>query len=107
MEEKFTFSSKLKYLSFALMAIGIIAIAIAFMGDPQRAWADLLVNNFYFLSLAIGASFFIAIQYIAQAGWSSAFKRIPESMTFYIPLGAIVMLILILGLKQLILIVMI
>jgi len=100
MEEKFTFSSKLKYISFALMAIGAVAMAIAFMGDPQRAWADLLVNNFYFLSLAIGASFFLAIQYIAQAGWSSAFKRIPESMTFYIPVGAIVMLILILGLKH-------
>ena len=100
MEEKFTFSSKLKYFSFALMAIGIIALAIAFMGDPQRAWADLLLNNFYFLSLAIGASFFMAIQYIAQAGWSSGFKRIPESMTLYIPVGAIVMIILILGLKH-------
>ncbi|NOX45453.1 MAG: quinol:cytochrome C oxidoreductase [Chlorobi bacterium] len=100
MEEKFTFSSKLKYFSFALMAIGAIAMAIAFMGDPQRAWADLLLNNFYFLSLAIGASFFLAIQYIAQAGWSSGFKRIPESMTLYIPIGAIVMVVLILGLKH-------
>ena len=99
MEEKFTFSSKLKYLSFALMLIGIIAIGIAFMGNPQRAWGGLLLNNFYFLSLAIGASFFLAIQYIAQAGWSSAFKRIPESMSTYIPIAGIIMIVLIFGLK--------
>jgi hypothetical protein len=99
MEKQFKFVPKLRYATYALMGIGIIAIAIGFASDPQRGWVNLLVNNFYFLSLAIGASFFLALQYITQAGWSSAFKRIPESMSAYIPFAAIIMILLLFGMN--------
>lgn len=95
MEKNFTFSATLKYITFALMLIGVIAIVVGFMSDTDRIWANLLLNNFFFLSLAIGASFFLALQYITQSGWSSAFKRIPESMSAFIPYGGIIMLIII------------
>ena len=75
MEERFTFPSRLKILCFIMVAIGIIAIAWGFIAAPEKAWSNLLLNNFYFLSIAIGASFFLALQYIAQAGWSAGFKR--------------------------------
>lgn len=100
MEKQFKFEPKLRYATYALMGIGIIAIAIGFVSDPQRGWVNLLVNNFYFLSLAIGASFFLALQYITQAGWSSAFKRIPESMSAYIPFAAIIMILLLFGMNS-------
>lgn len=95
MEKNFTFSATLKYITYALMLIGIIAIVVGFMSDTDRIWANLLLNNFFFLSLAIGASFFLALQYIAQAGWSSAFKRIPESMSAFIPVGAVIMILIV------------
>jgi len=100
MEKKFEFTPKLRYITYALMLIGIVALVFGFMGDPQRGWINILLNNFYFLSLAIGASFFLALQYITQAGWSSAFKRIPESMSAYIPFAAVIMGILIFGMKD-------
>ncbi len=100
MEEKISCSPKLKYASLAMILIGIIATILAFLGDSQRAWANLLLSNYYFLSIALGASFFLAIQYIAQAGWSAAFKRIPEAMSRYIPLAAIFMFVGLLGIKQ-------
>jgi hypothetical protein len=100
MEKQFKFEPKLRYATYALMGIGIIAIAIGFVSDPQRGWVNLLVNNFYFLSLAVGASFFLALQYITQAGWSSAFKRIPESMSAYIPFAAIIMILLLFGMNS-------
>ena len=100
MEKQFKFEPKLRYATYALMGIGIIAIAIGFVSDPQRGWVNLLVNNFYFLSLAIGASFFLALQYITQAGWSSAFKRIPESMSAYIPFAAVIMILLLFGMNS-------
>ncbi len=100
MEKQFKFVPKLRYATYALMGIGIIAIAIGFALDPQRGWVNMLVNNFYFLSLAIGASFFLALQYITQAGWSSAFKRIPESMSAYIPFAAIIMILLLFGMNS-------
>ncbi len=101
MEKQFTFTRNLRFLTYGLMLIGIIAMALAFAQDGMRGWANLLLNNYYFLQLAIGASFFLALQYITQSGWSSAFKRIPESMSAYIPIAAIFMIILIFGVRVL------
>ncbi|MCD4730338.1 MAG: hypothetical protein K8R74_07050 [Bacteroidales bacterium] len=96
MEKNFTFSATLRIIMYVLMAIGVTAIVVGFMGDTDRIWANLLLNNFFFLSLAIGASFFLALQYITQSGWSAAFKRIPESMMAFIPYGAVIMLVIVL-----------
>jgi len=93
MENNYTVSPKLKYTSFALIVIGIIALGIGFATGAERAWANVLLNSYYFLSLAIGASFFLAIQYITQSGWSAMFKRIPEAMGTFIPVAAILLLI--------------
>ncbi len=103
METKFTFSTKLRNITFVMMAVGVIAIAMGFFTvDPARVWANLLLNNFYFLLLALGASFFLALQYIAQAGWASGFKRVPEAMIQYIPIaGVLMLLIMIFGMDSL------
>lgn len=101
-EEKFVFKSNLKFVSLFLMLIGITAITIAFFTDKERAWANILLNNYYFLSLAIGASFFLAIQYVTQSGWSVAFKRISESLSSYIPIAGVIMIVVFLfGMKYL------
>jgi len=58
-----------------------------------RFWANLLVNGYFFLIISMAALFFIAVQYIANAGWSAAIKRIPEAMYTFIPVGLIAVLI--------------
>jgi hypothetical protein len=89
-----------KYLCFGLAGIGIVAFIAGFLTNPEQTWANYLVNNFYFLSLAIGASFFMALQYITQSGWSSGFKRVPEAIASYIPVAAVFFLILYFGLHS-------
>ncbi|GAB4332845.1 MAG: membrane protein [Bacteroidales bacterium] len=101
MEKKLEFAPRFRFLTYGMMLIGIAGLAVGFASDPVRGWANLLMNNFYFLSLAIGASFFLALQYISQSGWSAAFKRIPESVSMYIPVAGIIMIILIFGMNQL------
>ena len=98
MEEKFSFPSKLRISAFALVAIGVIAFIWGFISNPDKSWANLLLNNFYFVSIAVGASFFLSLQYIAQAGWSSGFKRVSEAVVAYLPIGGILFLVLIFGL---------
>lgn len=100
-DERFVIPVKLKLASFVLIAIGVLAFAIGFFTDPARAWANYLLNNFYFVSIAIGAAFFISIQYIAQAGWSAGFKRIPEAMAAWLPFAAGFFAILLLGVHHL------
>jgi hypothetical protein len=101
MENQFTLSGKLKQASIALIIVGAIVIVYAFITQPSRAWANLLLNNYYFLSLSIGASFFFALQYISQSGWSAMFKRIPEAMMSYIPYAGIIMILLFFGMGTL------
>jgi len=101
MIDKLVVQKNFKYLMFAFIGIGIISLAAGFMLDPDRAWANYLLNNYYFVSLAIGAAFFGAIQYISQSGWSAAFKRIPEAMASYIPVAAVLFLILYFGMHTL------
>ena len=94
MEDRLTLSNKFKMLTYALMGVGAVSFALGFVFDAERTWANYLLNNYYFVSLAIGAAFFAAIQYITQSGWSAMFKRVPEAMVSYLPFSAVFFLIL-------------
>jgi hypothetical protein len=50
------------------------------------------MNNVFFTGLGIIGLFFVAIQYAAQAGWSSGLKRIPLAMGSWIPVAGVLML---------------
>jgi len=100
-DEKFIVPRKLRNLSYGLISVGVIAFLVGFFADPVRTWSNYLLNNFYFVSLAIGAAFFISIQYIAQAGWSAAFKRIPEAMAAYLPFAGVFFILLLFGMHYL------
>ena len=101
MDKQLVISKKFNYLTFILMGIGLVTIIVGFFINPTKTWANYLMNNYYFLSLAIGATFFAALQYITQAGWSSAFIRIPQAMSNVIPVIAVLMIpILIFGLPD-------
>src|SRR5712672_2658413 len=91
-DTKYTLTRNNKIIPLVLMAIGIIAIATGFSTDPTRAWAALLQNNFYFTVIALCGTFFVALQYVAQAGWAIAFIRIPEAMGGYLKFGMVFML---------------
>lgn len=64
-----------------------------------RFWANLLVVGFYFLMIGLCALFWIAVQYVANAGWSTAFKRVPEAMMTFIPVPFVVILLAVLVAK--------
>lgn len=96
-KERLHFSPIMRAICIALIAVGVATFVYAFITNPQKAWANYLLNNYYFLALTIGASFFYAIQYITQSGWSSGFKRIPEAMFGYIPVAAVFFVLLFFG----------
>jgi hypothetical protein len=101
MDKQYALSKTFKTGALILIVLGIVALVTGFILHPDRAWANLLLNNFYFLSLAIGAAFFYALQYISQSGWSAMFKRVPEAMTAFIPVAAVVAIALLFGLPKL------
>jgi len=100
MKDQLIVSKKFKTAAYILIGIGVVSFALGFAFDAKRTWANYLLNNYYFLSLAMGAAFFGAIQYITQSGWSAAFKRIPEAMVAYIPFAAVFFLLLFFGMHS-------
>jgi len=97
MKEQISVSTTFRIITMTLIGIGTVSFILGLGSDPQRTWANYLVVNYYFLSLAMGGAFFFVIQSISQSGWSSAFRRIPESMMAYIPFAAVFFLLLYFG----------
>src|ERR1041385_261612 len=53
----------------------------------QRLWANLLVNSYFFGGIALGSTFFYALQYAAQASWSTVFMRLFSAISTFLPIG--------------------
>jgi hypothetical protein len=58
----------------------------------NRLWANVWLNAVYFTGASVIGMFFISYNYLAQAGWSSAFKRIPEALPAFLPFTGIAIL---------------
>ena len=101
MKEQTTVSRNFKIITFLLIAIGAATIIFGLITDRQTTWANYLIVNYYFFSIAMGGAFFFVIQSISQSGWSSAFKRVPEAMMSYIPFAALFFLLIWFGMNDL------
>lgn len=75
-----------------LIAIGLVSVIASFVMHNHQTWSNLLQNTFYFMAIALGGTFFLAIQYAAEVGWSVVLKRILEAMGTFLPVASILML---------------
>ncbi|MBP7450780.1 MAG: hypothetical protein KA817_12155, partial [Flavobacteriales bacterium] len=93
----FTFSKRARTLTMTLIGVGLVAAVVGILGDHtdhhQRTWANLLVNGFFFLGISLGALFFFALQNATETGWTVLVKRIFEGIMSFVPVGAIVMIV--------------
>jgi len=70
----------------ALLAVGVVGLGGAFAlaattaGGWDRFYPSYLVAFVFFLSLALGALFFVLVQHATRAGWSVAVRRIAEAV---------------------------
>ncbi|MEK6625936.1 MAG: hypothetical protein AABY86_13245, partial [Bdellovibrionota bacterium] len=99
--EEFKTPPSYKKLCLAFVIVGILAFILALKLYPERAWANFLINNFYFISLALSGAFIISLQYLVGGSWISPFKRIPEAFTAFLPYGFLLMGALLLGIHSL------
>jgi MFS family permease len=104
-EEKYIFQGKAKTFTIVLMVLGILSLAYGLfdlMGHEgghaaNRVWGNLLINGYFFFAIALGATFFMAVQYAAEAGWPWVIKRIMEAISSYLGIGALVLVIVFIG----------
>lgn len=104
MNDNFVFSAKERKFCITFMAVGLILFAVGallHLDTPQRIWTALLYNNFFFLLLGIAATFFLSAETLGYGGWVILVKRVSEAVNMYVPIGALLMVpILIFGLPS-------
>jgi hypothetical protein len=82
----------------ALAAMGIAALAAGYLLGLKRDdhlltfSASYLVNYLFFLSISLGALFFVALQHLVRAGWSVTVRRLAELLAANVGLMAILFL---------------
>ncbi|HLA84797.1 MAG TPA: quinol:cytochrome C oxidoreductase [Thermoguttaceae bacterium] len=71
----------------ALVAVGIVVLCVAGAASRPgstealtRFSAAYLVNYVFFLTISLGALFFVVLQHLVRAGWSVAVRRLAEML---------------------------
>jgi len=77
---------KVTKIGMVLLAIGLLLGAAGFIFDSYRASFAYLVSFLFFLSIVVGSLFLVALEYAANADWSTPFRRIIEFFAASIPL---------------------
>ena len=95
---EFTVSNKAKITSIVLIVIGLAALLIGISTGhghhtSQRFWANLLVNGYFFFTISVAAVFFLSLQYVSEMAWGVTTHRIFQAIMSYMPIGAVVLLI--------------
>lgn len=99
--KKFEAPQALRTWSYAFILFGVITFAFGLMKNQERLWTSYLVAFFFFSCLALGGLFFVAINYAANAGWSSSIRRYAEALTSFLPVTLVGGVILVFGFKHL------
>jgi hypothetical protein len=80
---------------------GWAGCALAWRADPVRGSAAYLVAYVFFVTLALGALFFVMMSHLTGSAWSVTMRRIAENVMVTIPAGAVLFLPIAFGLGSL------
>lgn len=89
--KNFKFEGGLKKVSGGLILLGGIALLSSFALNKTVGWVDYTVFNLYFVTIAVSGIFFLSLAGVVQASWLTPYKRIPEAMTKFLPISAVMM----------------
>jgi hypothetical protein len=93
--------NRIPLIGAAGAVLGAVTCAILGAANPKQFFFSWLVAFLFFLSLALGALFFVLIQYAAQGGWGIVVRRIGETIFVMLPVMAALFVPVLLGLRDL------
>lgn len=95
--ERFEFAGKAKTYSLIAIVLGVLGVLYGFVIDKSelhtvRTFSNLLLMSYYFVGVCVAGVFFMAYQYMAQAGWSVVFLRIPHAFVKVLGIAVVILL---------------
>ena len=73
-------ANKAKTILLGIAVLGWVGTIIAFVSNKDQAFSAYLSSFVYWVSLSIGATFFVMLQRLTQAEWSVVVRRIAETV---------------------------
>jgi Ni/Fe-hydrogenase subunit HybB-like protein len=99
--QSFKFTTRHKIIFALLILIGLGSLIWTLMNRSSgQLMSSLLLNNTLFLTIALGAVIFLAAHTISKANWYLSLSRVAEASGMFLPIAAILMLILFLWAEQ-------
>jgi len=93
--------NRLPLLGGGVALLGAVGCALLGPGNPKQFYFSWLVAFLFFLTLALGALFFVLIQYASQGGWGIVLRRIGETVFVMIPVMAVLFVPVLFGMRSL------
>lgn len=59
-----------------------------------RVLTGTLISLLFFFTIAMGSLFFLAVHQVGNAGWHTAIRRVPEAVTYFVPVAGVVFFVL-------------
>lgn len=94
------FLDPLAWVGILLLGGGGLA-ALVLDGGPQRYLQSYLLGFAYFLSVALGALFFVLVTHLTRAGWSVTVRRMAENLAATLWLAPVLFIPIVVGLGHL------
>lgn len=84
--------SKVQTIGLVLLLVGLVIVILGYIINPARSAQNNIIGFSFLISIGVGSLFFVAIEYLAGAVWSTPFRRVGEflsSLIVVLPLLAI------------------
>ena len=93
MSMEFSTPNKAKKITLSLIIFGAALAAVGIITGMEdhhfvtRLLTNGLINAFFFFAIALGALFFLTLQYATETGWYASVKRVIEGVAGVLPYG--------------------
>ncbi len=96
-----TWISRLPLIGGVLAAIGLVGCFLLGKDHKAEFYFSWLVAFLFFLSIALGALFFVLVNFATKAGWGIAVRRLAENIVSLLPLFVLLAIPVLMGVHDL------
>ena len=73
--------SKVQTIGLGLLLVGLLIVVLSYVVNPERSAYNNIIGLTFLISIAVGSLFFVAIEFLSGAVWSTPFRRVGEFLS--------------------------